>query len=57
MIPPGYGKYKKTVSVVCVNFQTKWGDKSANLKKIERMTRQAADLGAERPNPILLSPL
>ena len=47
MIPPGYAKYEKNVSVACVNFQTKWGDKSANLKKIERITREAADLGAD----------
>ncbi len=46
MIPPAYSKYEKIVSVACCNFQTKWGDKAANLKKTEDMTKQAVSFGA-----------
>ena len=42
----------KVVSIACVSFNTTWGDKDANLKKIKRFTEQAADKG----NDIVLFP-
>jgi len=39
-------KYERFVSVACANFQTKWGDKGANLEKIETITREAAKGGS-----------
>ena len=35
----------QSVSVACVNFRTTWGDKEANLNKMEAFTREAARLG------------
>ncbi len=39
-------EYERFVSVACANFQTKWGDKEANLEKIEAITREAAKGGS-----------
>lgn len=39
-------KHQRFVSVACVNFQTKWGDKDANLRKIETITTEAARGGS-----------
>ena len=36
-----------TVSVACVNFSTKWGNKAANLARIKAMSRQAARQGSQ----------
>lgn len=38
-------EYERFVSVACVNFQTKWGDKQANLEKMKVMVVEAAKAG------------
>ncbi|HLC25351.1 MAG TPA: carbon-nitrogen hydrolase family protein [bacterium] len=45
MIPAGYSKYEKVVTVGCVNFRTVWGEKTTNSKRIMELTKQAASLG------------
>ncbi len=45
-------EYEKVVSIACVNFNTVWGDKAANLKKIKKFIEEAADKG----NDIVLFP-
>ena len=37
--------YQDTVSVACINFQTRWGDKAANLAKMKTFTIDAAKQG------------
>ncbi len=37
--------YQETVSVACINFQTAWGDKAANLSKLKTLTIEAARQG------------
>ena len=39
-------EYERFVSVACVNFQTRWGDGDANLRKIETITTEAAKGGS-----------
>ncbi len=38
-------KYQKTVSITCVNFNPVWGNKAANLRKIESNIQEAAKQG------------
>lgn len=38
-------KYERFVSVACVNFQTRWGDKQANLEKMKVMVVETAKAG------------
>ncbi len=45
-------KYQDVVSVACINYHTKWGDKAANLSKIKTLTVEAAKLG----NHIIIFP-
>jgi predicted amidohydrolase len=45
MIPERYKKYEQVVSIACVNFATKWGDKKANLEKIKKFITLAAEQG------------
>jgi predicted amidohydrolase len=47
MIPARYQQYEKTVTVGCVNYDSVWGDKAANLDKIKRMITEAADQGID----------
>jgi predicted amidohydrolase len=37
--------YRETVSVACINFNTTWSDKAANLSKMKTLTREAAKQG------------
>ena len=46
MIPERYKKYEKLVTVSCVNFQTVWGDKAANLDKIKSHIEAAVAVGS-----------
>ncbi len=39
-------EYRRFVSVACVNFQTKWGDKKANLEKMKALSIQASRIGS-----------
>ena len=34
--------FQETVSIACINFCTKWGDKAANLSKMKVLTIEAA---------------
>jgi predicted amidohydrolase len=45
MLPEKYQKYEKTVTLACVNFQTVWGDKAANLEKMKGTVATAARFG------------
>ncbi|MFW6145501.1 MAG: carbon-nitrogen hydrolase family protein [bacterium] len=45
MIPDQYQNFEQIVSIACVNFNTVWGDKQANLKKIKSFVVQAAEQG------------
>jgi len=45
MIPARYQGYETSVTVGCVNYDSIWGDKAANLKKIKAMITEAADQG------------
>lgn len=45
MIPEPYQKYEKVVTIACINFETVWGNKEANLEKIKRYINDAADQG------------
>ena len=45
MIPARYQDYEETVTVGCVNYDSVWGDKAANLEKIKGMITEAADQG------------
>lgn len=38
-------QYENVVTIACVNFNSIWGDKSANLKKIENYIEEAASVG------------
>ena len=38
-------EYSETVSIACINFYPKWGDKSANLRKIKAFSKDAARQG------------
>ena len=38
---------EKTVTLAVINYQSVWGDKSANLEKIKRMATTAAQQGNE----------
>ncbi len=38
--------FQETVSIACVNFQTVWGDKAANLAKMKTRAAEAAGQGA-----------
>ncbi len=40
-----YAQYEKAMTVACINFETTWGDKGANLKKMKEIVTQAADQG------------
>ncbi len=44
--------YQDVVSIACINFHTKWGDKAANLRKIKAFTVEAANQG----NHIIIFP-
>lgn len=44
--------YQETVSVACINFDTEWGDKAANLAKMKTFTIEAAKQG----NNIIIFP-
>jgi len=44
--------YQETVSVACINFDTEWGDKAANLTKMKTFTIEAAKQG----NNIIIFP-
>lgn len=39
------GSYQDVVSLACINFHTHWGDKSANLRKMQDITVEAAKQG------------
>jgi len=41
-IPPQYEKYEQIITVAVVNFAPVWGDKEANLQKMERFIEEAA---------------
>lgn len=45
MIPESYAKYETSVTVGCVNYNSIWGDKAANLDKIKGLIREAANQG------------
>lgn len=45
MIDEQYRKYEKVVTVACVNFNTTWGDKAANLKKMKVRIEEAVAIG------------
>ena len=45
-------EHERFVSIACVNFQTKWGDKRANLEKMQVLTSEAARAG----NDIIVFP-
>jgi predicted amidohydrolase len=45
MIPERYQRYENSVTVGCVNYESVWGDKAANLKKMKAMIAEAADQG------------
>lgn len=45
MIPEKYRKYEKLVSVACINFQTSWGNKQANLERIKKYIMDAVEQG------------
>jgi len=45
MIPERYKGYESSVTVGCVNYDSVWGDKAANLEKIKRMIAEAAEQG------------
>jgi predicted amidohydrolase len=47
MIPAPYDRYESHVTVACVNFQTSWGDKAANLQSIERYVCEGAKQGVD----------
>lgn len=47
MIPAPYDKYASHVTVGCVNFQSQWGDKAANLEKIEFFINEGARQGVD----------
>ena len=36
---------QKTVSIACINFSTRWGDKASNLSKMKKLTAEAARQG------------
>lgn len=46
-IPDNYRAYAESVTLGCVNFQTVWGDKAANLSKIMAGVREAAARGID----------
>jgi len=41
-IPPQYEKYEQIITAAVVNFAPVWGDKEANLQKMERFIEEAA---------------
>lgn len=45
MIPARYQGYENAVTVGCVNYDSVWGDKAANLEKIKGMITEAAAQG------------
>ena len=47
MIPAPYDKYASHVTVGCVNFQSIWGDKAANLEKIKHFIIEGAKQGVD----------
>jgi len=47
MIPARYQGYEKSVTVGCVNYDSVWGDKAANLEKIKVLIAEAADQGID----------
>ena len=38
-------EYERFVSLACINFHTHWGDKSANLRKMQDITVEAVKAG------------
>lgn len=38
-------EYRRFISIACVNFQTKWGDKKANLEKMKLFAAEASRVG------------
>ena len=44
-IPPQYEKYEQEVMISVVNFKPVWGDKEANLNKMEEFIVEAAEKG------------
>jgi len=44
-IPPQYEKYEQEVTISVVNFKPVWGDKEANLNKMEGFIVEAAEKG------------
>ena len=51
MIPEKYQKYENTVTLACVNYQTIWGDKAANLEKMKNLFKTFS-----HPTPIEVLP-
>jgi len=49
---PAKERYERFTSIACVNFQTKWGDKRANLEKMKTIAIEAARAG----NDIIVFP-
>lgn len=45
MIPREYDKYESTVTLAAVNWKGEWGNKAANLEKIQEKVREAARQG------------
>jgi predicted amidohydrolase len=39
-------EYRRFISIACVNFQTKWGDKKANLEKMKLFAAEASRVGS-----------
>ena len=46
MIPERYQRYENILTVACVNFNTAWGDKATNLKKMKASIEEAVALGS-----------
>lgn len=40
-----HNRYEDTVTIACINFQTSWGDKAANLAKMKEIVGRAAQQG------------
>lgn len=46
VIPKEYEKYEKMVTIACINWSGKWGDKTANLQKMKAKVTEASKIGA-----------
>lgn len=47
MIPEPYSTYEPQVTLGCVNYQSSWGDKAANLAKIKNFVVEGAKQGVD----------